>query len=48
LESNEVTVGNAARNLERLGIVRETTGRPRNRRYVYMGYLAVIEEGVTE
>ena len=47
LESNEVTVGNAARNLERLGIVRETTGRSRNKRYVYADYLAVIEEGVT-
>ena len=48
LDSNEVTVGNAARNLERLGIVRETTGRTRNKRFVYGDYLAVIEEGVTE
>ena len=47
LETNEVTVGNAARNLERLGIVREVTGRPRNKRYVYADYLAVIEEGVS-
>jgi Fic family protein len=45
LDSNEVTVGNAARNLERLGIVRETTGRTRNKRFVYIEYLRVIEEG---
>lgn len=45
LVSNEVTVGNAARNLERLGIVTETTGRPRNKRFVYREYLRVIEEG---
>ncbi len=48
LETNEVTLGNAARNLESLGIVRETTGRPRNKRYVYVDYLAVIEEGTAE
>lgn len=47
LGSNEVTVGNAARNLERLEIVKETTGRTRNKRYVYFDYLSVIEEGVT-
>jgi Fic family protein len=45
LDSNEVTVGNAARNLERLGILVETTGRPRNRRYVYREYLGIVEEG---
>ena len=45
LESNEVTVGNAARNLEQLGIVVETTGRTRNKRYVYREYLRIIEEG---
>lgn len=45
LESNEVTIGNAARNLERLGIVRETTGRSRNKRFVYDAYLRIIEEG---
>jgi Fic family protein len=47
LGSSEVTVGSAARNLERLGIVREVTGRTRNKRYVYSDYLAVIEEGTT-
>ena len=45
LESNEVTVGKAARNLEKLGIVAETTGRSRNKRFVYLEYLRVIEEG---
>jgi Fic family protein len=48
LESNEVTVGSAARNLERLGIVRETTGRTRNKRFVHDEYLRVIEEGTQE
>ncbi len=47
LGSSEVTVGSAARNLERLGIVREVTGRTRNKRYVHSEYLAVIEEGTT-
>lgn len=45
LQTSEVTIGNAARNLEALDIVRETTGRRRNKRYVYGDYLAVIEEG---
>jgi Fic family protein len=45
LGSNEVTVGNAARNLERLGIAVETTGRSRNKRFVYREYLRIIEEG---
>ncbi len=47
LDSNEVTVGNAARNLEKLGIVAETTGRSRNKRFVYVEYLRVIEEGTS-
>ena len=45
LDSNEVTIGNAARNLEKLGIVTETTGRSRNKRFVYLDYLRVLEEG---
>ncbi len=48
LASNEVTTGSAARNLQRLGIVEETTGRARNRRYVYREYLRIIEEGTAE
>ena len=47
LETNEVTLGHAAANLEKLGIVRETTGRRRNKRYVYAEYLTVIEEGTS-
>lgn len=45
LGSNEVTVGSAVRNLERLGIVAETTGKARNKRYVYSDYLNVLAEG---
>lgn len=45
LQSNEVTIGNAARNLERLGIVVEATGRTSNRRFVYCEYLRIVEEG---
>lgn len=48
LETSEVTTGNAARNLEGLGIVRETTGRRRNKRFVYSEYLSIIEEGTAE
>ena len=48
LETNEVTIGSAARNLEKLGIVRETTGRRRNKRFVYVDYLSIIEEGTAE
>jgi DNA-binding Lrp family transcriptional regulator len=38
-------VGKAARNLEGLGIVREVTGRARNRLYAYSEYLALLTEG---
>jgi Fic family protein len=48
LASNEVTIGSAARNLERLGIIEETTGRRRRKRYVYREYLRIIEEGTNE
>jgi Fic family protein len=48
LEISEVTVGNAALKLEELGIVRETTGRRRNKRFVYGDYLAILEEGTAE
>jgi Fic family protein len=43
-----VTVGNAARHLERLRIVSEATGRSRNKLFVYTGYLALLEEGMAE
>ena len=42
---SEVTVANTAAHLERLGIVREVTGRSRNKLFVYSKYLAVLEEG---
>ena len=48
LGTSEVTVGKGARNLEALGIVRETTGRQRNKRFVYAEYLAIIEEGTAD
>lgn len=43
---SEVTAGKAARHLERLGIVREITGRSRNRLFVYHEYLRLLQEGV--
>jgi len=45
---SEVTVGKAAAHLEGLGIVREVTGRRRNRIYVYGGYLELLQEGTQE
>jgi hypothetical protein len=53
-----VTIWNAAGHLEqprrrlrlrppRLGIVREVTGRSRNKLFVYSGYLELLEEGMT-
>jgi Fic family protein len=45
LALSEVTVANTAAHLEKLGIVREVTGRSRNRLFVYSKYLAVLEEG---
>jgi Fic family protein len=45
LSLSEVTVANTAAHLERLGIVREVTGRSRNKLFVYGKYLAVLEEG---
>jgi Fic family protein len=45
LSLSEVTVATTAAHLERLGIVREVTGRSRNKLFVYSKYLAVLEEG---
>jgi Fic family protein len=42
---SQPAVTKAIRNLERLGIVREKTGRRRNKLYVYGGYLSILEEG---
>jgi Fic family protein len=41
---SEVTLGKATTHLERLGIVAETTGRARNRVYVYDNYLRLLQD----
>lgn len=45
LHVSRPTVAGALRNMAKLGIVREFTGRPRNRRFVYDTYLAILNEG---
>lgn len=42
---SQPAVTKAIRNLEELGIVRETTGRRRNRLFVYDAYLKILAEG---
>ncbi len=42
---SQPTVTASMRHLEQLGIVRERTGRRRNRIYVYDAYLKILEEG---
>ena len=42
---SEVTVAKAAAHLEGLGIVRELTGKPRNKLFAYSSYLALLQEG---
>jgi Fic family protein len=39
------TVNNSLRNLEELGILRELTGRRRNRVFSYSGYLEIMNKG---
>ena len=48
LSLSEVTISTAAAHLGRLGIVREITGRSRNKLFVYGKYLAVLEEGTAD
>ena len=43
-----VGVGKAAGHLEDLGIVREVTGRARNKIYLYTNYLELLQEGNDE
>lgn len=45
LELSEPPVYQAARRLEELGVLREVTGRQRNRIYAYDAYLAILNEG---
>jgi Fic family protein len=46
LELSDVTVAKAASHLEDLGILREVTGKPRNKLFVYQRYLTLLNEGV--
>jgi Fic family protein len=45
LSLSQVTVANTASHLERLGILREVTGRSRNKLFAYQKYLAILTEG---
>jgi cell filamentation protein, protein adenylyltransferase len=45
LELSPPTVISAMRRLETLGIVREMTGRKRDRTYAYIDYLGILQEG---
>jgi Fic family protein len=45
LPVSEPTVAAAIANLERIGILRELTGRPRNKIFAYARYLAILSEG---
>jgi Fic family protein len=47
LALSEVTIATTAGHLERLGIIREVTGRSRKKLFVYSRYLAVLEEGTS-
>lgn len=42
---SDVTVAKAAAHLESLGVVREITGKSRNKLFVYAAYLALLQEG---
>jgi len=44
LHLSEPTIANATAHLEQLGIIVETTGRARNRAFVYDGYLRVLQQ----
>ena len=45
LPVSEPTVATAIANLEQLGILREITGRPRNKIFTYSKYLEILSEG---
>jgi len=46
LKLSEPTIYNSINALERLNIIREITGKGRNRLYVYDEYMAILREGV--
>jgi Fic family protein len=48
LELSDVTIANAMTHLQRLQIVREVTGRPRNKLFAYDNYLGILQEGTAE
>jgi Fic family protein len=48
LELSGVSTGKAAGHLEDLGIVREVTGKTRNKIYVYSKYLDILQEGTQD
>lgn len=48
LELSDVTIANAMTHLQRLEIVREITGRPRNKLFAYSRYLGILQEGTAE
>lgn len=45
LKMSQPTVAKSIQHLEELGIVRETTGRQRGRRFVYDEYLNILNRG---
>ena len=45
LEVSPTTAGTALSNLEELGVVREATGKARNRLYAYQDYLDILDDG---
>jgi len=45
LRMSQPTIQSAISELERLGIVKEITGRQRGRLYTYSEYLAILDEG---
>jgi len=47
LRVTKPTAAAAMRHLQALGIVRELTGRKRNKLYVYQHYLRILDEGTT-
>ena len=46
LELTHPAVNKSLRKLEEMGIVREITGRQRNRLYLYKAYMAILSEGL--